>query len=101
MGGKFGMSLRLVQSRVKVPQGLRGYSFLPSDDDEDDVDEETTVKVEIGSDGSEDGVVVNSTQDAIDNVESSDDGSSDDGSSDDDDDEEEPPPPKKTKKGKA
>ena len=94
VGGKFGMSLRLIQSRVKVPQGLRGYSFLPSDDDDDDVEDgATTVKVEIGSDASEEEVPVSTTQDDIDNVSSSDDESSDD-------EEEAPPPVKRGKKTK-
>ena len=94
VGGKFGMSLRLIQSRVKVPQGLRGYSFLPSDDDDDDVEDgATTVKVEIGSDASEEEVPVSTTQDDIDNVSSSDDESSDD-------EEEAPPPAKRGKKTK-
>ena len=91
VGGKFGMSLRLNQSRVEVPQGLRGYAFLPSDDD-DDVDEEETVRVSINSsDASSTEEPVSSKKDDIDDIESSDDDSSDD-------DEEESPPPRKSKK---
>ena len=94
-GGKFGVSWKVIQMRVKVPKSIQGYSFLSdSDDDEDDeqpMANETTV-----DNSSDDSASENEDGNALDNgVDSSED------DDDDDDEEEEAPPPPTPKKKKS
>lgn len=93
-GGKFGVSWKVVQMRVKVPKGISGYSFLSDSDDEDDEDEQPLKVVENETvESSDEEEVSNDNEEGLDaGVESS----------EEEDEEEEvaPPPPKKKKKSK-
>lgn len=93
-GGKYGVSWKVIQMRVKVPKDLTGYSFLSDSDDDDDDDNEQLIEP-VPS-------VVNSSDDGDGDSDSAGGNALDDGvdSSDEDEGEEEeeaPPPPKKKK----
>ena len=81
-GGKFGLSWKALQVRVKSAGGLSGYSFVDESDDEDDSGDAVEAEEE--------------THDALDNQVA--DSSSEEDS--DDDEEEEPVVVKVTKKGR-
>ena len=82
-GGKFGMGWKIIQIRVKVPEKISGYAFVPSDSEDDD-EEIAETKKKYDSDSDED-IVVECTKTNLDK------GVENDSDSDSDSDIEPPP----------
>ena len=85
-GGKFGMGWKIIQIRVKVPEKITGYAFVPSDSEDDEDEEVQAVSLDnknVDSDSDEE-VVLEKTKTNL--------GKGVDSDSDSDSDQDEPPP---------